>query len=348
MSQSATLFRVMIASPGDVTHERKATCEAIYRWNSQHSLESNIVLLPLCWELDAPQGVADNAQELINEHLIPNSDMVVGIFKSKLGRRSANFLSYTIEEIKKHTDYGKQAILFFGKPARTSVSVTDAKAHLELLKFKEDIKQNIGKDALYKEYRSVNEFNNNIYVWLEKAIEAHLHSKLRCHSNPIFSFDDVVVERTTIQQKLKDAQKSIFISGASLISTVTTNFDECVNNNIKINLLMTMDNKSLIDRCAQLSYTTPSELEYHIHTTLNHFRNAKLPPQIDIRSLDAVMPFAMVGIDIDEPNGKIYVQQYLYETDPAKNPIYICYHGEKWYSTYYEQIKKMWGDGNAI
>lgn len=349
MECNITVFRIMIASPGDVLKERQATVAAIYQWNHLHANETKCVVLPLTWEVDVSPGVAAEPQELIDKKLLSMSDMVIGIFKSKLGRSAPTSLSYTVGEIKKHTDNGKQALLFFGQPSRASKTVQASEELTQLLRFKSDIKAALGKGALYVEYKSLTDFRTSISACLDKAIKAYLFEMKKHDTRDAHpSFAQVVVPRTTIQHKIQRARKSVFISGASLISTVTTSFDDCVRRDIQIKLVMTLEEERLIYRCAQLSYTSPEELARHIHTTLEHFGNQKRSPQIELKAIDAVMPFAMVGIDIDDPNGVIYVQQYLYETDPAKSPNYMCYYGDGCYSLYREQIEKLWNDAVFI
>jgi len=50
MSFKAQTFRVLIASPSDLTEERRAATEAINDWNVQHATAESTVLLPVKWE----------------------------------------------------------------------------------------------------------------------------------------------------------------------------------------------------------------------------------------------------------------------------------------------------------
>lgn len=47
MPYSANVYRVMIASPSDVAKERQIIREVIHEWNSVHSEDRGIVLMPL-------------------------------------------------------------------------------------------------------------------------------------------------------------------------------------------------------------------------------------------------------------------------------------------------------------
>ena len=50
MPFTATTYRVLIASPSDLTEEREAATMAINDWNAQHAASEGIVLLPVKWE----------------------------------------------------------------------------------------------------------------------------------------------------------------------------------------------------------------------------------------------------------------------------------------------------------
>jgi hypothetical protein len=52
MSFTAATYRVLIASPSDLTEEREAATMAINDWN-EHAAAEGIVLLPVKWETHA-------------------------------------------------------------------------------------------------------------------------------------------------------------------------------------------------------------------------------------------------------------------------------------------------------
>jgi hypothetical protein len=47
MSFTATTYRVLIASPSDLTEEREAATMSINDWNAQHAAAEGVVLLPV-------------------------------------------------------------------------------------------------------------------------------------------------------------------------------------------------------------------------------------------------------------------------------------------------------------
>lgn len=347
MSQNVTLFRIMIAAPSDVRPECDSVFDAIHKWNNMHSMSTDIVLLPLYWEKNVAQGATNNVQEMIESDIIPLSDLVIGIFGSTLGSEDVNGLPRTVNEINKHINQNKQVAVFF-KSNPSPKNEKEAIALKNLFNFKENIKNYLNSDLLYREYKSKS-FKAEIYNWLELFVNKHILSQKSKFVDKKLSFDDIAKQRSmTLQTKIDQSKKSLFISGVSLVSTLTTSFDNCIRNNINTRLLFTADSQELIKRNAQLSYTTPDELSSHIHAARKRLKEANLPRNFEIRYIDLVLPFALVGNDIEEPDGKIYVQQYFYKTAPALTPNYICYHGEKWFEMYREQIETMWADGKKF
>ena len=99
MSFRAETYRVLIASPSDLAEERQAATEAINDWNSQHASAESVVLLPVKWETHATPRSGVRPQEVINEQLVRNSDILVGMFWTRFGSNTGVAVSGTVEEI---------------------------------------------------------------------------------------------------------------------------------------------------------------------------------------------------------------------------------------------------------
>ena len=50
MTFSATVVRVLIASPGDTGQARLLLRDVLQEWNSLHAEDSSVMLLPVMWE----------------------------------------------------------------------------------------------------------------------------------------------------------------------------------------------------------------------------------------------------------------------------------------------------------
>ncbi|MFM6281891.1 MAG: DUF4062 domain-containing protein, partial [Dolichospermum sp.] len=99
MPIEAKLYRVLIASPGDVADERAIVREEIARWNAMHSETMKIVLLPIGWETDATPDLRERGQAVINRQLVDNCDLLIGVFWTRIGTPTPEAESGTVEEI---------------------------------------------------------------------------------------------------------------------------------------------------------------------------------------------------------------------------------------------------------
>ena len=118
MSYLAQVYNVMIASPGDVQAERNIVREVIHEWNAIHSAQRQVVILPVSWESHSSPEMGARPQEIINKQVLDKCDLLVGVFWTRIGTESGAYVSGTVEEIERHLDAGKPAMLYFsGKPA---------------------------------------------------------------------------------------------------------------------------------------------------------------------------------------------------------------------------------------
>lgn len=85
MAYSATVLKVMIASPSDVRAERQAVQALMHEWNAIHSRSRSQVLLPLAWESNSAPALGSRAQDVINRQLTKDSDLIVAVFWTRLG-----------------------------------------------------------------------------------------------------------------------------------------------------------------------------------------------------------------------------------------------------------------------
>lgn len=125
----------MIASPSDVSAERDAATNVIYRWNAIYAREKKHVLLPVKWETHSPSDLGGRAQQQINDRVLKYCDLLVGIFWTRLGTPTGKAESGTAEEIKEHLRVGKPAMVFFSKQPVVQDSI-DPEEFVRLKSFK--------------------------------------------------------------------------------------------------------------------------------------------------------------------------------------------------------------------
>lgn len=150
----ATVIELFIASPSDVQQERAMVREVINDWNSLNSKSRKVVLKALGWENDVYSSFNEgSAQESINKQILESSDLLVGIFWTKVGTPTEKYASGSIEEITKHIEAGKPTLIFFSK-APVKLNSVDDEQYKKLNDFKKWCKEK----GVYFEYDETSRF----------------------------------------------------------------------------------------------------------------------------------------------------------------------------------------------
>ena len=198
MSYSATAIKVMIASPGDVAAERGVAREVINEWNSIHSEDKSIVLMPVGWESHTSPAMGGRAQEIINTQVLENSDLLVAVFWTRLGTPTGGSPSGTVEEIEKHIRAGKPTMIYFSSAPVRLESVNEEQYHA-LRDFKESCRQR----GLIEQYETIDEFRGKLARQLAQTIlrnyqpEASAESTFQSGTggiNQVFNLSDAAKE----------------------------------------------------------------------------------------------------------------------------------------------------------
>jgi hypothetical protein len=165
MAYSARVFKVMIASPGDVSRERQLATGVIHSWNDVHSQERKQVLLPVAWETHSSPVMGDRPQEIINKQILRDCDLLVAMFWTRLGTPTGKAASGTAEEIQEHVEAGKSAMLYFSSEPVALDSV-DHEQYSALKQFKEECR----KRGLFVPYDSTADFRDKFSKQLMQTV----------------------------------------------------------------------------------------------------------------------------------------------------------------------------------
>lgn len=157
MAFPATVYRVMIASPGDVAAERAVVRDVLAEWNAAHAERRGLVILPLGWEVDVAPEMGDAPQNIIDKRILTEADLVIGIFWTRVGTPTARYASGAVEEIEEHLAAGKPAMLYFST-APVSMDSIDAKQYEGLKAFR----QSCQTRGLYETYATIDEFRRDV------------------------------------------------------------------------------------------------------------------------------------------------------------------------------------------
>ena len=161
MSFTATVLRVLVASPSDVPKARDAVESAIHSWNSSHAATRSIVLLPWRWESSYVPLLGDHPQSIINEQGVDGADIVVALFGSRLGSPTREAVSGTVEEIERAVNSGKPVHPYFSTaplPHDVDTSQLDG-----LRQFRQEISER----GLLGEFDDVRQLESQIWAAIE-------------------------------------------------------------------------------------------------------------------------------------------------------------------------------------
>lgn len=136
MAYQATVIPVMIASPGDVYEFRSLVRDVLHEWNYINSVSLNVVLMPVGWETHASPELGAKPQELINDRILEECDLLIGIFWTRLGTPTLAAASGTVEEIQRHIESGKPAMVYFSS-APVVLDTVDPDQYAALKEFRE-------------------------------------------------------------------------------------------------------------------------------------------------------------------------------------------------------------------
>jgi hypothetical protein len=157
MSYEAVVYRILVASPGDVAPERAAVTEVIGAWNALHSADTGAVLLPVLWETHASPEMGDRPQAIINKQLVRDCDLLVGIFWTRIGTHTGVAESGTVEEIEEFLGAGKPVLLYFSSSPVVLDSI-DEDQYRRLKEFRDQMEG----EGLVDRYTSVAQFRERL------------------------------------------------------------------------------------------------------------------------------------------------------------------------------------------
>lgn len=161
MAFPAHVLNLFIASPGDTSEYRNAVEVAIHRWNGMRSEGAGVVLLPRRWEVDGVPLMGGDGQSQLNTQLVDKADIVIGIFHTRLGRKTPRAKSGTAEEIERTHAAGKPVHVY--RSTAPLPSDVDIKQIEELRAFFDEMQ----KDGLTGSFASAEDLQNQVHAAIE-------------------------------------------------------------------------------------------------------------------------------------------------------------------------------------
>ncbi|MBP7902206.1 MAG: hypothetical protein KA015_05265, partial [Spirochaetes bacterium] len=133
---NAKVVEIFIASPSDVFEERIKVHQLLEEWNIINAEKYKMILKSIRWEKNVYPNFGVSPQAIINEQVLIKADLLIGMFSTRLGTPTEEYESGTVEEIKKHIEKNKPAMLYFSNSDYVPRN-TDSDQYKRLLEFKE-------------------------------------------------------------------------------------------------------------------------------------------------------------------------------------------------------------------
>ncbi len=159
-------YSIFVSSPSDVQEERTIISNVINEINSFYEHDPNIPRLKLIdLKTNVRPTINDNEpQRNIDEQIEDNYNVFIGILWRKYGTPTENYESGTEQEFynafnKYKANKDSMDILFY---FRVDLPKTSNELNVEDLYKIEKFKKEIGKKGFYKEYKSIQEFEELI------------------------------------------------------------------------------------------------------------------------------------------------------------------------------------------
>ncbi len=151
MIKNTTIYDIIVSCPSDVQDEKEAINRVIGEIN-QYSIERHQMMFRVKnWLTDVDSEIGEPAQEHINKTLVDKCDILVGIFKTRLGTPTKVANSGTEEEIDRFVKQGKKCFLYFATTANINLTNLNVEQLTKLNEFRKKCESN----SLYKTFDSV-------------------------------------------------------------------------------------------------------------------------------------------------------------------------------------------------
>jgi hypothetical protein len=214
MAYTATVFNVMIASPGDVQIERDLARDIVHEWNAIHSPSRGMALMPVGWETHSHPSMEDRAQDVLNKQILKDADLLVAIFWTRIGTPTGEAVSGSVEEIEKHVAAGKPAMIYFSSAPVRLDSVDEAQ-YKKLKEFKEQIQAQ--SRGLFETYDTPSNFGEKFRRQLATKINNEAFFRIQGHDQSqhiVSPVDRVIAEAAKKIPALSDEAKTLLIEAS--------------------------------------------------------------------------------------------------------------------------------------
>ncbi len=152
-------IKILIASPGDVSKERKIAEDVIKQWNIQHGDHAKLWLEAVLWESHGIPELGDRVQEILNRQIVDQCEAAIGIFWTRIGTDTGVAQAGAVEEIERLRRMDKPVMVYFSNvPIQLNPSELASDNLRDQAQRLRDYKLSLQSQGLVWEYETLEKF----------------------------------------------------------------------------------------------------------------------------------------------------------------------------------------------
>ena len=154
---------------------------------------------------------------------------------------------------------------------------------------------------------------------------------------------------------LSSAKNQLYLIGINLdlVNASMQTIHELIQNGIELRLLCLDPEGGILDAFSKFSDVNTQQRKSNIQNNILKLTlelNKNPLGKWELRVLDSFLSAGYIGIDIENSNGSIIAQSYLYKTRSDRAPTITLHCGIEnyWFTIYKESIEKIWNAGRTL
>jgi hypothetical protein len=195
MPKKIVSYSLFVASPSDISEERKLVDDVVIHINLTSGLAHNFRIEILKWETHSYPARAEYPQAVINNQIGDEYDIFVGILWSRFGTPTLDFESGTEEEFFRAFERSLKTqfpiLMLYFKDAPIAPSKVDIAQLGKVNDFKEKISK---KGILFSSFKSEEEFEKLFLMHITNHILKMHMNQIEIKRDPVVGNSDVVTE----------------------------------------------------------------------------------------------------------------------------------------------------------
>ena len=192
-------YRCLLISPSDVEEERAALTDCINSWNAHigRSLGARVELVR--WETHSIPDLSGEPQAVLNAQIVDDCDLGIALFWTRLGTKTKEHESGSIEEIHSLVNRGCKVMVYF-----KTAAIPQNRLDFDQLGKLAEAKERLQKLGIVGNFDNINSLKEQANLHLASSV-AELLKKERFNTPEIPSVSPVTMARPDVRVIVKAA-----------------------------------------------------------------------------------------------------------------------------------------------